>query len=82
LLITVDTNVIDVDTMNELRAAVTIPHEFAYVTVTERERGSDEIKLIGEFEAAILETGVFDESTWDNAVFGQWSPARSCSMTP
>ena len=56
--------------MNGLRAAVTIPHEFAYVTVTERERGREEIKLFGEAAAAIVETGVFDQSTWDNPVFG------------
>lgn len=62
LLITVDTNVIDVDSMNELRAAVTIPHEFAYVDVTEDERSLEEIKLTGDYEAPVAGVFVLDDA--------------------
>ena len=62
LLITVDTNVIDVAAMSELRAAVTIPHEFGYVDVTEDERGLKEVKLTGDYGAPVAGVFVLDDA--------------------
>jgi hypothetical protein len=66
LRLTLDTNQLDEHQIERLRAAVSIPHEFAYVTVSARERGPGfliELKVVSE-------TGVWGESRWGGAVWG------------
>ncbi len=66
LLITVDTNQLDERRIGRLRAALDVPHELAYVTVTARERGSG---LRTEM-TAVPETMVWGESQWGEGVWG------------
>jgi hypothetical protein len=66
LLLTLDTNQLDPEQIQRLHAAVSIPHEFAYVTVSGRERGNRAVAVL----EPILESGLSDESRWDESVWG------------
>jgi hypothetical protein len=66
LLVTLDTTELDDDRFGRVRAAMSIPYELAYVTVSARERG-DELPFVCEL---VPETGVWDESRWGESVWG------------
>lgn len=59
LLITLDTNLIDADQIDQLSKRLEgTPHDFASISVTERERGFE----IGFAGRKVVETAVWDES--------------------
>jgi hypothetical protein len=65
---TLDTNVLDpVNLAKILQAAYGLPIVFANVTVSERELEGTSITPLPK---PILETAVWDESRWDQAVWG------------
>ena len=71
LRVTVDTNVLDDDKLAKIRAAIQgLDVELAWVTVTERELEGSGHVLPSIGDAALNETGVFDESSFDQSVFG------------
>lgn len=66
--VTLDTNVLDSTTFARMRqAAQGLPIEFVNVTVSERELEGTDIQPLPN---PILETAVWDESRWDQAVWG------------
>jgi hypothetical protein len=66
LLLTVDTNQLDVSRIERLQAAISVPHELVCVTVSVRERGEPAQVVLD----AIPETMVWDESSWGEGVWG------------
>lgn len=71
LLITLDTNLIDADQVDELSKRLEgTPHEFAFISVTERERGFE----IGFAGRKVVETMVWGESPW-GSLWGGSKPA-------
>jgi hypothetical protein len=68
LRITLDTNVVDPAGLSLIEAACAGRDvEVAYTTVTDREQ---EGTSLAQGQATVLETGVWDESRWDSAVWG------------
>ena len=71
LLITLDTNLIDADRIDELSKRLEgMPHEFAFTSVTMRERGFE----IGFAGRNVVESAVWGESPW-GSLWGGPTPA-------
>lgn len=71
LLITLDTNLIDAVQIDQLSDRLEgTPHEFAFISVTERERGFE----IGFAGRKVVETAVWGESPW-GSLWGGPKPA-------
>ena len=71
LLITLDTNLIDAAQIDQLSKRLEgTPHEFAFISVTERERGFE----IGFAGRKVVETMVWGESPW-GSLWGGPKPA-------
>ena len=71
LLITLDTNLIDAVQIDQLSARLEgTPHEFVFISVTERERGFE----IGFAGRKVVETAVWGESPW-GSLWGGPKPA-------
>lgn len=71
LLFTLDTNLIDPVQIDQLSKRLEgTPHEFAFISVTERERGFE----IGFAGRNVVETAVWDESPW-GSLWGGPKPA-------
>ena len=66
LLITLDTNAIDQQLLDELTNSVQVPCEFTIVNTTERERN----EVADLLKPALLEVAVLDVARFDHAVFG------------
>lgn len=66
--VTLDTNVLDHDIISKIKeCAQDLPIQFATATVTTRELEGSSIHPLIE---PIFETGVWDESRWDQSVWG------------
>jgi hypothetical protein len=68
LLLTLDTNMLDDERIERLRAAIDVPHEFAIVTVSGRERGQSSTFQVTV--AVVPEPFVWGESRWGEGVWG------------
>jgi hypothetical protein len=68
LMVTLDTGVFNAPDLARVKAAASgLPIDFAHVSVTARELENATRTMVSERQ--ILETGVWDESRWDQAVY-------------
>lgn len=67
--VTVDTNILNAHNADVIERATALGFEVVQTTVTEREAGHGDSRTRSEALDAIAETGVWDESSWDQMLW-------------
>lgn len=74
ILVTLETSVLNHSEMSKIEQAVQgLPIELFHTSVTQREFEGTDFKVLGQ---RLVETGVWDESRWDQSLWGDASTAN------